>query len=74
MLPRAASSSYLFIGTDNPAYFSKAYPALRLGGWTQKLLDVVSTACLAPKLGDWTLQNYSMSLHVKTRGKKNPTP
>jgi len=36
MLPRAASPSYLFIGTDNPAYFPEAYPVLRLRGWTQK--------------------------------------
>ena len=36
MLPRFASPSYLFIYADNPAYFPKAYPALRLGGWTQK--------------------------------------
>ena len=27
-----------------------------------------------PGWGGWTLQNYSMSLHVKTGGKKNPTP
>ena len=74
MLPRAASPSYLFIGTDDPAYFPEAYPALRLRGWTQKkLLDVVSTSCLAPKLGGWTLQNYSMLTHVKTGGKKNST-
>jgi len=36
MLPRFASPSYLFIYADNPAYFPEAYPALRLGGWTQK--------------------------------------
>ena len=35
-LPRAASPSYLFISTDNPAYIPEAYLALRLGGWTQK--------------------------------------
>ena len=36
MLPRAASPSYLFIGTNNSAYFLEEYPALRLGGWTQE--------------------------------------
>ena len=36
MLPRAASPSYLFIGTNNLAYFLEAYPALRLRGWTQE--------------------------------------
>ena len=42
-------------------------------GHKKKLLDVVSTTCLAPKLGGWTLQNYLILLHVKTGGKKNPT-
>ena len=50
-----------------------ACPALRLGGWTPKLLNVASMACLARRLGRWTLQNYSMLTHVKTGGKKNST-
>ena len=50
-----------------------ACPALRLGGWTPKLLDVASMACLARRLGGWTPQNYSMLTHVKTGGKKNST-
>jgi len=50
-----------------------ARPALRLGGWTPKLLDVASMACLARRLGGWTPQNYSMLTHVKTGGKKNST-
>ena len=45
------------------------------GAGHKKLLDVISMACLATKPGGWTLQNYSMLLlHVKTGGKKNPTP
>ena len=48
-----------------------ACPALKLGGWTPKLLDVASMACLALRLGGWTPQNYSMLTHVKTGGKKN---
>ena len=43
------------------------------GAGHKKLLDVVYTSCLAPKLGGWTLQNYSMLLYMKTGGKKNPT-
>jgi hypothetical protein len=74
MLPRAASPSYLFIGTDNPAYFQKHIQLSDTGAGHKKVLDVVSMACLAPKLGGWTLQNYSMPLHVKTGDKKNPAP
>ena len=47
-----------------------ARPALRLGGWTPKLLEVASIACLARRLGGWMPQNYSMLTHVKTGGKK----
>jgi len=50
-----------------------ACPALRLGGWTPKLLDVASMACLARRLEGWTPQNYSILTHVKTGGKKNST-
>ena len=51
-----------------------ACPALRLGGWTPKLLDVAFMACLARMLEGWTPQNYLMLTHVKTGGDKNSTP
>ena len=50
-----------------------ARPALRLGGWTPKLLEVASMACLARRRGGCTPQNYLMLTHVKTGGKKNST-
>ena len=71
---RAASPSYLFIGIDNLAYFQNRIQLSCSGAGHKKLLDVVSTTCLAPKPRGWTLQNYSMLLHVKTGSKKNSTP
>jgi len=63
---------YLFYFTGDRTWnMLLARPALRLGGWTPKVLDVASMACLARRLGGWTLQNYSMLTHVKTGGKKN---
>jgi hypothetical protein len=70
MLLRATSPSYHFIGIDNTAYFQKHIQLSGSEARHKKLLDVVSMARLAPKLGGWTLQNYSILLHAKTGGKK----